>query len=109
MRRVGRTDDNHTDIKRALHRAYCTVADTSRLGGGFPDLVVWSPHTKRNHLLEIKDGSKSPSRRKLTPMEDTFHMRWPGDCHVVSTEAEALKAVGVADKGQSDGRTNREK
>ena len=95
-RYASRVDTNHGDIKRVLIRARCAVHDTSRAGEGFPDLVVWTPFLRRTVLLEVKDGSKPPSKRTLTPEQARWHREWPGEDHfVVSTIEEALKACGV--------------
>lgn len=90
MRR-GRTDANQTAIVQALRDAGCTVAVTSGVGHGFPDLVVGL--RCRNFLLEVKDAAKPPSARALTPAELAFHARWRGLVKVVTTVEEALAAV----------------
>ena len=88
-----RTDSNQTQIVTALRKLGCSVAITSSLGKGFPDIVVgWKG---RNYLFEIKDGEKSPSQRKLTPDEVKFHEFWYGDIRVVESVDDALKAVGA--------------
>lgn len=94
MRRVARVDGNHAEIVRALRDVGCAVADTSRLGRGFPDLVVGRGGV--NYLLEVKDGRQPPSKRQLTPDEATWHERWTGQVATVATVDEALAAVGVA-------------
>lgn len=40
MRRAAKTDDNQKEIVAAFRRLGFTVAVTSALGQGFPDLVV---------------------------------------------------------------------
>ena len=87
-------DRNHAVIVHALRNYNCTVHDCSRMGGGFPDLLVWSPVYKKWMLLEIKDGAKPPSKRKLTPDQLYFHQR-NHECYVVKTVEEALKVVGA--------------
>lgn len=48
------------------------------------------------HLfLEVKDGSKPPCKRKLTPDEEAFHASWRGHVAVVESVEDALKIVGV--------------
>lgn len=91
MRRAGRTDSNQTAVVDALRAVGAKVAITSQVGGGFPDLVV----TFRDcvHLLEVKDGDKPPSARRLTPAELEFARQHP--VAVVCTPAEALRAIGV--------------
>ena len=66
-----RTDANHAGIIAALRRFGWYVHDTSRVGGGFPDCVA--VRAGRVRFIEIKDGSKSPSRRTLTRDEQALH------------------------------------
>lgn len=94
MRRAARVDDNHNDIKDALLSVPgVTVADTAGAGNGFPDLVVG--FRGANYLIEVKDGSKIPSKQKLTPLQVGFHAIWQGQVAVVKNEAEALAVIGV--------------
>lgn len=98
MRRAAKVDANHAAIVRALSDVGCGVVDLSAVGGGVPDLLVHPPgypHCERMVLLEIKDGSKPPSARKLTPAQEKFHAGWKGLLRVVTTVDEALAAVGV--------------
>lgn len=46
--------------------------------------------------MEVKDGSKPPSARKLTPDEARWHAQWKGPVFVVNNVSEALAAVGAA-------------
>lgn len=89
-RRAARTDENHARIRDGLRAFGATVADTSRAGAGFPDLVVG--YHGANFLLEVKDGSKPPSRRVLTDDQREFHVRWRGQVHVV---CELDQAIGI--------------
>lgn len=93
MRRAARTDSNHAEIVEALRRAGASVQSLAAVGSGCPDLLVG--HRGRNVLLEVKDGSKSPSRRKLTPDEHVWHARWNGQVVTVESVEQALKAVGL--------------
>lgn len=92
MRRYARTDANHAEIMRALLRVGCRVVDLSDVGGGTPDLLV-RDLAGNVRLLEVKDGSKPPSARKLTPAQVAFHAEWP--VTVVESVDAALQAVGV--------------
>jgi hypothetical protein len=88
MRRAARTDANHGEIIKTFRNMGFSVADTSRLGDGFPDCVI-----ARNGLtamVEIKDGTKPPSERELTPKEIIFRDKWRGDYYVVESEQDAL-------------------
>lgn len=71
MRRAARTDAPHAAIVSALRRRGWFVLDCSRLGNGAPDLLI--ARGGRLHPVEVKDGSKPPSRRKLTPREADVH------------------------------------
>lgn len=61
-------DDNHNDISQLLQKSGFTVIDCSRYDGLGFDLMV-----KRDngliYCIEIKDGNKPPSARKLTQAE----------------------------------------
>ncbi len=95
MRYARKVDDNQSDIVKALEQIGVGVVKTSALGE-FCDLVtayrgIW-------RLLEVKDGSKPPSRRKLTPAQIQLHnlARVHGcTVHVVETVDDALRIHGA--------------
>lgn len=72
MRYAKRTDDNHAAVRDRLRELVpgATVRDLSGAGAGIPDLLVG--YAGQNFLFEIKDGSKSPSKRKLTRAQVKF-------------------------------------
>ena len=87
MRRAARRDDNEKQIIDALRRcgAYVKVINDD---GTFDLLVAYHGVTL---LLEVKDGAKPPSARKLTDAEQKFHDEWPNDnLHIVNSVDEAL-------------------
>lgn len=88
-----RVDANQAEIVEALRAVGCSVAITSDLGKGFVDIVVG--RAGANFLMEIKDGRKSKSKRKLTPAEREFHQAWRGQVCVVKSVDDALRIVGV--------------
>lgn len=88
-----RVDDNQASIVAALRKAGCSVQVLSSVGNGVPDILVGMVGS--NYLMEIKDGSKSPSRRKLTPDEEAWHAAWRGSVVVVESVPQALAVVGV--------------
>lgn len=94
MRRAAKVDDNQGEIVAALRRVGCSVQSLAGVGRGFPDLAVG--FRGRNFFLEVKDGSKPPRKRRLTPDEEAFHAQWRGHAAVVETVEDALKVVGVA-------------
>lgn len=75
MRRAARVDDNQMEIVRAMRAVGATVRVITQ-GDGLPDLLVgYNGHTI---LMEIKDGNKPPSARKLTDNEQKFFDEWKG-------------------------------
>ena len=87
MRRAARVDGNHAEVIAAFRKLGFSVADTSKLGAGFPDCVV--ARFKRTAVVEIKDGSKVPSARRLTVPECIFKDGWLGTYLIV----ESIKDV----------------
>lgn len=93
MRRDAKVDANQKVIVSALRDAGVSVYPTHMVGRGFPDLVCG--YRGVNYLLEVKDGTKPPSARQLTPDEQEFVDRWRGAVIVVEDIDSALNAVGV--------------
>lgn len=93
IRRAAKKDANHPDIVRGLRQAGCQVLDLGAVGDGCPDLLV--KRAGRLLLMEVKDGSKPPSKQKLTPDQVDFHRLWGDSVVVVKSLDEALKAVGL--------------
>ena len=88
MRRAARIDANHVEIVKALRAVGCSVQSLAAIGKGCADLMV-SRHG-RTICLEIKDGTKPPSARKLTPDEEKWIRAWRGKVAVVDTVRDAL-------------------
>ncbi|NRB03665.1 MAG: hypothetical protein HRU30_10430 [Rhodobacteraceae bacterium] len=97
-RRAARVDDNQPEIVQALRKAGATVTPTHTAGAGFPDLTVG--YRGINYLIEVKDGSKPPSARKLTKDQQEWHVTWNGHAAVVSNVREALAVLGIELRGQ---------
>lgn len=95
--RACRTDGNQSDIIAALEAIGCSVADTSKAGDGFPDLVVGI--AGHNLLIEVKNGEKYPSEQKLTPKQQIFHTEWRGPICTVNSVAQAIDAVNRVRRG----------
>jgi hypothetical protein len=95
-RYAARTDDNHGAIRAAFRALGAYVMDTSHVGGGFPDLVIGT--RGRWLFVEVKDGAKSPSRRKLTADQLLMHaevQRVGCQVHVVESEADVYALMGA--------------
>jgi hypothetical protein len=97
MSRLVRRDANHQQVVDALRAAGCSVWDAAGVGGGFPDLVVGRVVAGRpvTYLLEVKDGTLSPSRRALNDLELAWHGQHLGHVAVVLSVDDALRAVGL--------------
>ena len=93
MQKRPRTDSNHAEIVAALRQAGCTVRSLAALGEGTPDLLVGADG--RNLLLEVKDGAKPPSHRRLTADEQAWHMQWAGQVAVVTCASDALALIAA--------------
>lgn len=87
-----RIDENQPEIAKEFRRLGCTVAITSSLGAGFPDLVV-GLLGRYNLLVEVKDGAKPPSKRKLTDDEQEFKDNWSGRYDIVETLEDVHRLV----------------
>lgn len=91
MRRAARVDDNQRQIIDALRKIGATVQPIHQLGKGVPDILVG--FRDRNLVLEIKDGKKPPSARKLTEDEFVWHANWKGQVAVVESVEQAIQIV----------------
>jgi hypothetical protein len=95
MRLAAKIDSNQSDIVTRLRTIPgCKVAITSQVGAGFPDLVIG--FMGKNHLVELKDGSKPPSKRKLTPDEKRFHDQWTGQINTCDNLDDVLAVLGIS-------------
>lgn len=89
---IKRTDRNHAEIINALRKIpNLSVFSTHEVGKGFPDIVIG--YKGVNYLIEIKDGNKPPSARKLTDAELQFHSNWKGQIKIVNNLNEVLNLL----------------
>lgn len=90
MRRAARIDVPQPDIVQAIRDIGGEVTHLHALGRGVADLLV--SYRQRWLVLEVKDGAKPPSKRRLTPDE----VRWIGKQHApVYVVTSAAEAVGI--------------
>jgi len=95
MRYANRIDANQNAIVEALRECGATVRIISQ-GGGIPDLLVG--YNGYTILMELKDGSKPPSARKLTEDEQKFFDEWTGGMlAIVNSIEEALDILKRCD------------
>lgn len=92
-RRAAKVDANQAAIVCELRAVGASVQPMHTVGHGVPDLLVG--FRGQNWLIEVKDGSKPPSDRKLTPAQHEWHALWRGQVVAVKDGDEALRAIGV--------------
>lgn len=91
MRRAAKIDANQVEIVKALRSVGASVQSLASTGKGCPDLLVGFRGV--NYLLEVKDGEKVKSKRKLTPDQVEWHDSWRGRVYVVENVEQALGVV----------------
>lgn len=92
----GPKDANQPIIVKALRKVGASVAITTEVGGGFPDLVVG--YRMETHLLELKVPGG-----KLRPTQVEFHRDWHGKpIHVVESVEQAFIACKVTTTHRRD-------
>lgn len=94
MRRAAKVDANQEAVVIALRAAGAKVESLAAIGKGVPDLLCQYEGTF--YLIEVKDGRKPPSQRKLTEDQVKWHEEWKSAfLGVVESPDEALKFIGA--------------
>lgn len=75
MRRNSKIDTNQKQFVVALRKIGASVAITSNMGSGFPDLIVG--YRDKNYMIEVKTA-----KGKLTEEQKVFASRWRGQYNV---------------------------
>ena len=91
MRRAAKIDANQTEIVKALRQVGASVQSLASTGKGCPDLLIGFRGV--NWLLEIKDGQKVKSARKLTPDQIEWHESWRGRVYIVESVDQAISLL----------------
>jgi hypothetical protein len=95
MRTAARADDNQAAIVQALRDAGFSVDDTSRVGKGFPDLVVGV--NGKTLIMEIKNPSTRYGRQGWSGRQEKWLSSWRGGPVALVTDVEsALRAARTA-------------
>jgi hypothetical protein len=90
-------DSSERGVILALTAIGCAVQPLT--GKGVPDLLVCHRRTGKLLLLEVKAplGPRGgSSKRDLTPDQQEWIKKWPGDVWVVRTADDAIAAVREA-------------
>lgn len=84
--RACRVDANHKEIVEIYRAHGCSVHDASRMGEGFPDLIIG--FSGISSLSEVKTASGV-----LTSAQNEFFKLWRGDKRIVRTDNDVIKHV----------------
>jgi hypothetical protein len=93
--RARRTDSNHTQLLTEARQVGAEILDLHALPGALDALVGYRG---RLYLVEIKDGAKVKSKRKVTPAEELTIARFRLiGCPVliVETSNDLLRGIGA--------------
>lgn len=92
MRRFGKIDANQNEIVKQLRDKNISVGILSSVGNGFPDLVIG--YKGKNYLIELKDGEKCESQKRLTILEALFFKSWRGQISKCENLISILEVIG---------------
>lgn len=87
FRRAARTDDNQQEIVKVFRRLGWYVLIISQLKNCC-DIIVCK--NGRTVAVEIKDGAKTPSKRKLTKGEQEFRDDWQGEYALIESVEDVI-------------------
>jgi hypothetical protein len=92
-----RIDANHNVIVDGVRAVGAEVQSLASVGRGCVDVLVAYRGTW--YVAEIKDGSKPPSKQKLTDDELKWHERFSvkAPVHIWRSLNDALKTIGAAE------------
>ena len=91
-----RVDLNHTEIVKTLRSLGAGVVDMSRVGQGFPDLLIHFQN--KNVLVEVKSGES----KKFTQAQLKFISNWQGPAIVRINDVEgAVRLMNIL-RGNND-------
>jgi len=96
MRIASKIDVTQPAIVQTFRQMGARVQVLSFVGKGFPDLLICYRGTLA--LVEVKDGDKSASRRRLTPDEQAWHDEWEGaPLYIIASVDEAAALLNEWD------------
>ena len=92
FRRAAKVDDNQTEIVKYLRKTGWYVLIVSQLKNCC-DLIA--SKNGQTYAIEVKDGRKPPSARKLSEGEQRFKDEWKGRYKLIESlqDAESLNAA----------------
>jgi hypothetical protein len=94
MRRAASVDRNQPAIVDVFRRMGASVEMLHGVGKGCPDLLVGI--LGFNWIVEVKDGTRKPSERRLNDMQQDWHEAWNGQVTVIETTDDAAAFINDA-------------
>lgn len=93
MRRAAKVDSNQTELVNCLRSLGCSVAITSTIGKGFPDLVVGV--AGKTLLVEVK-----AKKGVYTSDQVEFMATWKGNHFTVRSREDCVALVNTIINGK---------
>jgi Holliday junction resolvase len=87
MRRAARVDSNHAEIVESFRSLGWSVLNVSQLKNCCD---IAASKSGKTFMIEIKDGAKPPSQRKLTSGEIEFKDRWLGEWLLIKSMDDVI-------------------
>ena len=88
-RRAARIDANQPAVVEVFLKSGWSVLSLAAVGKGVHDLLIGRPGIAV--LVEVKDGDKVTSKRKLTDDQVRFHREWTGPSDICTCLDEAMR------------------
>lgn len=88
FRRAAKTDTNQTEIVALFRKLGWSVLIVSQLKNCCD---IFAAKSGRTIAVEIKDGNKPPSARKLTGGELEFKYSWQGEWQLVESTEDVIR------------------
>jgi len=90
VKNKAKKDDNHNAVVDVFRRCGYNVIETYAIDCGF-DFFAWA--AGKVFVIEVKDGEKPPSQRKLTDNEEGAKRLYDKYYHVLKSVGEAIELV----------------
>lgn len=95
MMRAAKVDGNSAEIIAAFRKFGCSVLPMHQLKNACDCAIGLN---KKTVLVEIKDGRRPASQRKLTIGESKFHDSWKGAIHIVEDLSDVIALVKALER-----------
>jgi hypothetical protein len=90
-RQAAKVDANQPHLVKIARKLGASVQILSAVGNGCPDLLLGV--CGKNILVEVKDGTKSPSAQKLTKLQERWHFHWKGQKVIINSREGMIDLI----------------